>query len=72
VKRCKQVHGVIGRVPIADGSSDRFALGAAALGLQLCRPFLAGEEKHTRHLAPEYLAANAHRCRQCLLDARPA
>lgn len=67
-----QVHGVIGRVPIADGSSDRFALGAAALGLQLCRPFLAGEEKHTRHLAPEYFAANAHRCRQCLLDAQPA
>lgn len=57
-----QGRGVIGREPLLSGSSDRFALGAAAVGLQLCRPFLAGDAKHTRHLEPEYLAANPHRC----------
>lgn len=61
-----QVRGVLGLEQLVLGSSDRFALGAAALGLRLCRPFLTGEPKHMRHLEPSYYSTSAYRCdRRC-------
>lgn len=59
---CVQVRGVLGLEQLVLGSSDRFALGAAALGLRLCRPFLTGEPKHMRHLEPSYYSTSAYRC----------
>ncbi len=59
---CVQVRGVLGLEQLVLGSSDRFALGAAALGLRLCRPFLTGEPKHMRHLEPSYYTTSAYRC----------
>ena len=56
-----QVQGVVGIKPLVHGSSDRFALGAASVGLQLCRPFLAGEAKHMAFLRPDYLQTELHR-----------
>jgi hypothetical protein len=57
----QQVQGVVGTKPLVHGSSDRFALGAACVGLQLCRPFLAGDAKHLAFLRPEYLQTERHR-----------
>lgn len=53
---------MLGIKSLVHGSSDRFALGAAAVGLQLCRPFLAGEDKHMAFLQPEYFQQAPHRC----------
>jgi hypothetical protein len=52
------------RPALFEASSDGFALGALAVALRACRPFLATpakQEDALRHLAPAFYAAHAHR-----------
>lgn len=46
---------------VLSGVSDRLALGAMALCLSFCKPFLGGEDKFLDKLDPSYYAAQAHR-----------
>jgi len=56
-----EVRGVLGMKQLTKSSSDRFCLGATALSLQLCRPFLSGEPKHMVRLDPSYYKTAAYR-----------
>ena len=46
---------------VLSGVSDRLALGAMALCLSFCKPFLGGEDKFLDKLDPGYYVAQAHR-----------
>lgn len=61
--------GVLSPQALRAGSSDRFALGVAALCLRYCRPFLPKDaaavdrldRQHMARLGPEFYAQHAHR-----------
>ena len=46
---------------VLSGVSDRLALGAMALCLSFCKPFLGGEDKFLDKLDPSFYVAQAHR-----------